>query len=111
MPANIINYFVNKTKKSKEEIDSSWNKSKDIVKKQYPKVQEDSEDFYPIVVGVMKKMLGLSEEINAVNLTSTIGELGKGPKIMMQKRFEDKIKKNKKKPVIIHDPIFTQIDK
>jgi hypothetical protein len=111
MPNNIVNHFVKKTGKSKDEIESSWNKAKDITKKQYSKVKEDSDDFYPIVVGVLKKMLGLSEEINAVNLTSTIGELGKGPKLMTQKRFEEKVKKNKKKPVIINDPVFTQIDK
>lgn len=53
----LIKSFADKTGRSVEEVEKLWNKAKEIVKKEYKKSEEDS-DFYRLVVGVLKKMLG-----------------------------------------------------
>jgi len=113
MPANILKFFADKTKKKTSEVEKSWNKAKDIVSKQYPDVKSSDDKYYSIVVGVMKKMLGLSEDGEAAVgnpqeiTTGSIGNMGPGPRVMLQKRFDKKTCKNSKKPTIIHDPLFS----
>ena len=73
MPANIIKSFAKKSGKSEKEVEKLWNKAKSLTKKEYPKVQEDSERFYKIVTGMLKKMLGLyniKEETTAAAIPS-----------------------------------------
>jgi len=62
MPSNLVKSFAEKSKKSEEEVDKLFKKSEDIVKKQYKDVEVGSDSFYKLVVGVLKKMLGLNEE-------------------------------------------------
>lgn len=62
MPASVIVSFADKSGKSQEEVERLYNKAKDIVDKQY-EVESGSDDYYQIVMGVLKKMLGISEEI------------------------------------------------
>ncbi len=105
MPANIVKHFSNKTGKSKEEVDSLWNKSKEIVKKEYKDVSDKDDNFYQIVTGVLKKMLGLNEEgevavNNPAMTTNTMGDLAYRKPIFYQKRFGDT---KKKKPKLIYD--------
>ena len=61
MPNNIVKSFADKTGKSKDEVEKLWNKSKEIVKKEYPKVKEDTPEFFKLVTGTLKKSLGLKE--------------------------------------------------
>lgn len=68
MPAPVIASFADKSGKSKKEVERLYNKAKDIVDKQY-EVETDSDEYYQIVMGVLKQMLGISEEISL----STIG--------------------------------------
>lgn len=70
MPTPVINSFAEKSGKSKDEVERLYNKTKDIVKKEYD-VEVDSDQYYQIVMGVLKKMLGIEEE--AVNTLSTVG--------------------------------------
>lgn len=93
MPNNIVKSFADKTNKSSEEVEKKWDKAKDIVKKEYPDVEEDSEDFYKIVVGVLKKMLGISEEITL----GTIGGTKDGESDPSAYKYYIKIGKKKKK--------------
>jgi coenzyme F420-reducing hydrogenase alpha subunit len=107
MPSGIVNHFSNKTGKSKEEIESLWNESKDIAKEQYEDLSEQDSNFYQIVTNVLKELLGLNEEgevNNPAMTTSTMGDLQYRKPTMYQKRFDEKRKKNKKKPVLIYDP-------
>lgn len=61
MPNNIVKSFADKTDKSVNEVEKKWDKAKKIVKDQYDDVKEDSGNFYKLVTGVLKKMLGLNE--------------------------------------------------
>ena len=58
MPSNIIKSYSSKTGTTEQEVESKFEKAKEVVKKQYPDVEEDSSQFYQIVVGVLKKMVG-----------------------------------------------------
>jgi hypothetical protein len=107
MPSATFKYFVNKTGKTEKEIETLWNKAKDIVKDQY-KIKETDNNFYQIVMGVVKKMLSLTEEEGAPAITtSTMGDYVYRNKFLFQKRFDDK-KKKKKKTVGIYDPSFAE---
>lgn len=59
MPNNIIKSFAEKTGKSISEVDKLWNKAVDIVKDEYKDVTPESEKFYKLTTGVLKKMLSL----------------------------------------------------
>jgi len=61
MPNNIVKSFADKTGKSKDEVEKLWNKSKEIVKKEYPEIKEDTPEFFKLVTGILKKSLGLRE--------------------------------------------------
>jgi hypothetical protein len=115
VPVNILKHFAQKSGKDISEIEPLWSKAKDIVKKQYPKVSDKDDNYYEIVVGVLKKMLKVEDAPSVdvggspVMTTSTIGTLGPGPILARYQRnkssdkIPDKMKKNKKKPCVIHD--------
>lgn len=71
MPTPVINSFAEKSGKSKDEVERLYNKAKDIVKQEYEDVEVDSDQYYQLVIGILKKMLGIEEE--AVNTLSTVG--------------------------------------
>lgn len=73
MPAKIIQSFADKSGKSEKEVENLWKKSKLIVKKEYPDVKEDSDKFYEIIVGILKKMLKIDEEADASITTTSMG--------------------------------------
>jgi len=62
MPNSIIKSFAEKTGKTEQQIDKLWEKAKSIVTKEYPDVEVDSDKFYQLVVGVLKKMLSINED-------------------------------------------------
>lgn len=62
MPNNIIKSFAQRTGKSESEVETAWDKAKDITKKQYPEVEMGSEKFYKLLTGVLKKMLSIKTE-------------------------------------------------
>lgn len=63
MPNNIIKSFANKTNKTTKEVDRLWNKAESIIQDQYKDVKKDSESYFKLVVGVLKKMIGIDENI------------------------------------------------
>ena len=63
MPNSLVASFAKKSKKSVSEVESLWKSAVDIVKKEY-KVKESDKKFYPLVVGVLKKSLGIIKPQN-----------------------------------------------
>ena len=63
MPNSLVTSFAKKSKKSVSEVESLWKSAVDIVKKEY-KVKESDKKFYPLVVGVLKKSLGIMKPQN-----------------------------------------------
>lgn len=61
MPAPIVKSFADKTGKSVAEVEKLWDKAKSLAKEEYPDVAEDSDRFYQIVTGILKKMLKINE--------------------------------------------------
>lgn len=62
MPATVIKSFAQKSGKSEKEVETLWDTAKQATKKQYPDISTDSDRFYQITVGILKKMLKLNEE-------------------------------------------------
>lgn len=62
MPSNIVQSFAIKTGYEEKEVERLWKKAKQLVKKQYPKVKEKSEQYWKLVTGILKKMLGIKKE-------------------------------------------------
>lgn len=52
----LIKSFADKYGKSEEEVEELWDKAKEVVKKDYGRT-EDDENFYSLLVGILKKML------------------------------------------------------
>jgi hypothetical protein len=69
--AGIIQSFIKQSGKKKEEVERLWRDTEKIIKKQYPDKKDD--DFYRLVVGVLKKRLGIAEEDAAITTTSMGG--------------------------------------
>jgi len=59
MPSDLVKSYAKKTGKKVSEIDSLWNKAEDIVKDEYDNIEVDSDRFYSLVNGTLKKMLKL----------------------------------------------------
>lgn len=60
MPAPLIKSLAKKAKKSSSEVEKMWNSVKQSLIDQGEK--EDDSSFYPKLVGIIKKNLGLKEE-------------------------------------------------
>jgi hypothetical protein len=63
MPAPIIKSFAEKSGKSEKEVERLYKESKKIVSKEYNLKESDGESFYQLVIGVLKKMCGISDSI------------------------------------------------
>jgi len=68
MPAELVKSLSKKAGIGIEKGEELWGKAKSIVKKEYPDVKENDDRFYPLVVGVLKKSMGLKEESIATDL-------------------------------------------
>jgi len=67
MPSSIIKSFANKTGKSESEVEKLWDKAKSIAKEEYPKISVDSDRYFSIVTGILKKMLKIDEGVEMKN--------------------------------------------
>lgn len=65
-PAGVLHSFALKSGKPQAEVEDLWNKAKGIVSSEYHK-SEDDENYWALVTGTLKKMLGLKEEDKKVN--------------------------------------------
>lgn len=57
---SLIKAFADKYGRSEDEVEELWKKAKKIVEKEYKKT-EDDETFFQLVVGVLKKSLGVKK--------------------------------------------------
>lgn len=89
MPVDIVKSLSDKTGKSVEEVEEFWKKAKQAAKKNGR--DEGDENFYPYVIGILKKMLGIKEEITT---TSGIGG-SKRSHLYFKKLGDEKEKKRK----------------
>lgn len=71
MPSNIIKSFASKSGKSEDEVEKLWNKAKSIANDDGR--DENDDDFYPYVTGILKNMLGIEEDVQAVSTTTSTG--------------------------------------
>ena len=58
MPSSIVLSFAKQTNKSVEEVAELWNKANEIAKEQ------GQENNYAYITGILKKMLGLNENVS-----------------------------------------------
>lgn len=58
MPAPMIDKIADVCEFSKKDIEDKYAKAKEIVKEQYPDIEEGSMRFFTIVTGILKKMIG-----------------------------------------------------
>lgn len=65
MPSSIVLSFAKQTNKSVEEVEELWNKAKEIAKEQ------GQENNYAYITGILKKMLGLNENVSFFEFLSS----------------------------------------
>lgn len=98
MPANVVVSFADKTGKSVGDVEKLWDKAQDIVKKEYPDVEPESEKFFALVTGILKKMLKIESTASTTVTTANVGtgQSGQFKKRMFSTfhRAEKKKKKN-----------------
>lgn len=68
MPVSAIKNLADKAGIGMDKAEELWDKAKEHLKKQYPDVKEDSDNYYKILMGIFKKSAGLSEDSNAAEL-------------------------------------------
>lgn len=64
MPNSVILGLAKKSGKSEEDVEKLWKEAKVIAKKQYPEIDIESDQYFKIVTGILKKMLKLSEDVS-----------------------------------------------
>lgn len=96
MPNNVIDSFAKKSGKSVKDVEKEWKASKEIVKSEYPKIKQDSEDFYKLVTSILKKKLKLED---TTTTTSSIGGTVNGVPDSQAYIYKTKIGKKKKQDV------------
>lgn len=66
MPSNVLKGIAKKSGKSEDELEKLWDKAKEAAKEEYPDVDEESDQFYKIVTGILKKMAGVNESFDEI---------------------------------------------
>jgi hypothetical protein len=61
MPVDSVSSLAKKAGTSVDKAEELWKKAKAIVDKEYKDVKKDSDKYYQLVVGVLKKSLGITE--------------------------------------------------
>lgn len=115
MPANIVKSFAKKSGESEERVEELWNKAKKLVKDEYD-IPEDSDRFYQLVVGILKKMLKIKTEEPSITTTtagnvSSPGGQGNFAKNMGMVKRTDPVCKRKKKRKGFLESLGKYIDK
>lgn len=89
MPSNVVKSYAEKTGKSEAEVEKLWDKAKEQVSKEYEDVEKDSDQYYSLVTGILKNMLGLKESETFVDLIDNEMQ-------SLDKLTEEAMKKDKK---------------
>lgn len=64
MPSSIVASFAKKTGKSVEDVEALWKKAKVVVKDEFSDIDKESDKYFQIVTGVLKKMLKIEESFS-----------------------------------------------
>ncbi len=72
MPSSIVTSFAKRSGKPEDEVEELWKKAKEQVAKDFPEVEKDSDRFFKIVTGLLKKMLKLEQAILPTTTTADI---------------------------------------
>lgn len=67
MPIHYMKSLSKRLNKSEKELEKLWDKAKNLVKKQYPELKVGSDSYYAAVMGVFKRMSGVSLPQEGVN--------------------------------------------
>lgn len=102
MPSNIVQTLANKSGETEERVEELWGKAKSIVIKEYPQIEKESDKFYALVTGIVKRMLKLDEEAPSITTSSagniaSVGGAGNHAKYQSFVKRNDVKKKKKKK--------------
>lgn len=62
MPNAMIKKYAKDHNMPINEVEKKWNESKAIVEKEYPDVKKESTEYFKLVVGVFKKIMGDKDE-------------------------------------------------
>lgn len=82
MPNSIMKSFAEQTDKKVKTVEKLWKKCEKIVKKKY-EIDNEDERFYPLVVGCLKNLLGLSKQQEDAGITTaTMGSYVFSPKLV-----------------------------
>jgi hypothetical protein len=65
MPNSVVKSFSDKSGKSIATVEKLWQAAVESVKKSNPDMKESNDRFYPLVTGLLKKMLKIDEEAGA----------------------------------------------
>ena len=106
MTNSIIKSFAKKTGKTEEDVEKLWDKAIEIAKEK--DVAPESDEFYKVVTGTLKKMLKIDEEfavgVADAGLASGVPEGGAAVGVLAQRlhdtpisRINSNAKKKKKK--------------
>jgi hypothetical protein len=87
MPVNAIKNLANKAGISMDRAEHLWDKAKEHLKKQYPDVEEKSEKYYEILMGIFKNSAGLREDSTAAELPALIQPM----EIKSKRKPDDKL--------------------
>jgi len=96
MPADVVKSLADKSGESIKKVEDLFNKAQKIVKDEY-NITKESDKFYPLVTGILKKMLKITTEESDGSITTTSmgGANAQHSKYMgMVKRNDKKKKKN-----------------
>ena len=99
MPSNIVKSFAEKTGKTEKEVERLWNIAKDAVSKEYTDIDNESDRYYRLVTGVLKRMLKIEATITTTSSNVGDGQSGQYKKRMFSmtpKELMDILKNNKK---------------
>ena len=99
MPSPIVKSFADRVGKSTQEVEKLWKKAQDIAKKEYPKVKKDTDQYFKIVVGILKNMLNLKEEIVSGDIATFAKKMGKVQRRPLPDLITFKKKKNVKEKI------------
>lgn len=77
MPANVVKSLADKSGESIERVEELWDKAQEIVTSEY-NITKESDKFYPLVTGILKKMLKITSEDADASITTSTAGLGAG---------------------------------
>ena len=62
MPHQVVKSLAEKTGNTVEDVEKKWGIAKGVMRRQYPNVEKESEQYYSLMTGILKKSLGIKKE-------------------------------------------------